>query len=999
MTMLRQLLCSLLLGGGLLFTAETALAEFKPQVESSRLLNPTVRPGSPLVLELTFTNAGEPPTIQYNGFIHLERGDGSQKAKPECDGIISVLDFGVDWWKTGGDTYRGTYSITIPENMPEGERFIHTGLWLGETRFCEAFIPFTVDADAPESARITAPPPTAAELAERQQRLNSYFTRPDAELGNANYAFALQQDGRWRFTDKLNDSVYYSNLARPAFGLAAFGRNGEKRTFAIDNLQWLENSAERIRFAWTAETPDAEAIGQLEFTLEPDRNDRTLHVSWRQTGGDWELTDVIFPDESFASTGEEGGVLVIPNRLGILMYATENLPSKMSWLTYDGYGGLSMAMAGVGRNGSGILLWWKDADTALTGQRSWTPANLPGATAVDLTLSHKGKQGEVYLVNVGSGEPCAIANAYRDGARAKGFLVTMREKYGEHNPIDGVMSFRPMALYNFAPNTRWNETDQRKIRVGYSFGDVADTAEFLKDRLGLDRVMITIMGWIHRGYDNQHPDVLPAAPEAGGNEALLDCVQRIRRLGYLIGLHDNYGDFYPDAPSWSEDYVQRMPDGSLRKGGVWWGGQCYLVNPTASLQLARRNLPEIKKLFPLNYYYIDTTFAVPLSEDFNPLNPMDRNEDVRRKQAMCKFARDLFGLFGSEEGVEWGVPVADYAESMLFQRTKRQSGEVLAPLFEMVYGDCFVICEGDRTLPATPEYVLDHLICAEMPQAIFNKAIGCDLSCRIAGAEFISDTAIALQLEWQSDHGSPKKDYPIFLHLDRHGSNVGYKESALAGSDFVPEPAPSAWQPDTPVRIAPVQLPLDRTADGYYDVMVGMLDNGERLPLRRAVDLGHTRYLIGHLKVENGKLTVEPPQPPAESCFSRLDGNPEFSYTNEGFLMNLDAIFSPLMARTRDFPMTGHRFLSPDRKVEQSEFGGVRITVNYGDEPYDTGRFVLPKWGFCIESDDFLAFRADSADDRRFSETTLMTVEKQDERLVRKVIYGDDAAVELRSSL
>ena len=32
----------------------------------------------------------------------------------------------------------------------------------------------------------------------------------------------------------------------------------------------------------------------------------------------------------------------------------------------------------------------------------------------------------------------------------------------------------------------------------------------------MDNVLFTMGGWIHRGYDNQHPDILPAAPECGG---------------------------------------------------------------------------------------------------------------------------------------------------------------------------------------------------------------------------------------------------------------------------------------------------------------------------------------------------------------------------------------------------------------------------------------------------------------------------------------------------
>ena len=76
-------------------------------------------------------------------------------------------------------------------------------------------------------------------------------------------------------------------------------------------------------------------------------------------------------------------------------------------------------------------------------------------------------------------------------------------------------------------------------------------------------------GWIRRGYDNQHPDILPAAPECGGNEAFADCARRVRRLGYLFCLHDNYQDMYRDAPSWDENFLMKNPDGSLTRGGHW----------------------------------------------------------------------------------------------------------------------------------------------------------------------------------------------------------------------------------------------------------------------------------------------------------------------------------------------------------------------------------------------------------------------------------------------
>ena len=67
--------------------------------------------------------------------------------------------------------------------------------------------------------------------------------------------------------------------------------------------------------------------------------------------------------------------------------------------------------------------------------------------------------------------------------------------------------------------------------------------------------MLVLNGWINGGYDNRHPDILPAAPEIGGNEGLAACSRRVKALGWLFGLHDNYQDMYRDAPSWNEEYI------------------------------------------------------------------------------------------------------------------------------------------------------------------------------------------------------------------------------------------------------------------------------------------------------------------------------------------------------------------------------------------------------------------------------------------------------------
>ncbi len=84
-----------------------------------------------------------------------------------------------------------------------------------------------------------------------------------------------------------------------------------------------------------------------------------------------------------------------------------------------------------------------------------------------------------------------------------------------------------------------DSTREESVRVNWTFAEAARVAEHLKDDLKLDKVLFIVGGWTHRGYDNQHPDVMPPNRECGGSEALAACAARVKELGYLFCLHDN----------------------------------------------------------------------------------------------------------------------------------------------------------------------------------------------------------------------------------------------------------------------------------------------------------------------------------------------------------------------------------------------------------------------------------------------------------------------------
>ena len=90
-------------------------------------------------------------------------------------------------------------------------------------------------------------------------------------------------------------------------------------------------------------------------------------------------------------------------------------------------------------------------------------------------------------------------------------------------------------------------------------------------------------------------------------------------------------------------------------------------------------------------------------------------------------------------------------------------------------------------------------------------------------------------------------------------------------------------------------------------------------------------------------------------------------------------MLSPLGRDTALLPMTDHRFVTADRKVESTRFGNdTNITVNYGEADYATPHAVLPQWGFLIESPALVAFYARSYGGRQYAEPALFVIRSLD---------------------
>jgi len=563
------------------------------------------------------------------------------------------------------------------------------------------------------SAGVTASAGPAQAKSKPSPRAESVLTLETPAL-----SFRLSpQDGSYRILDKQTKVIWRSNPYERRFGQATVIVEGKKQPVSLGRCE-VKRAVDSLEATFHPLPEKSEAWLRIRIRALPDG--KTLEFSYAAAEA-LSVESLRLLDDALWTTDTERGYVIVTPRMGLLIPADSGLKFTETYDTYA-YEGSHMEMLGVVKSGATALLTWDDPYVAAE-VRSEMPqaAGVRGKQVLSTSLVLRKSAHAVQVRFTGRGDYVTIAKAYREIAAQRGLLVPWAEKLKgnpERAKLFGAINFKLWALLDREMNEE--STKEEVVKVVWTFDEAAQVAEHLKNDLKLDKVLFVMGGWIHRGYDNQHPDVLPAAPECGGDEALARCTRRVMRLGYLLCLHDNYQDIYRDSPSWDENLIMKRPDGSLVKGGKWWGGRAYLTCSRQALELAKRpqNLPAVKKLTEADSYFIDTTYAAGLQECFDPQHPLTRADDMKWKQALSDYARELFGIFGSEDGREWAIPHSDFFEGLTgvdgtyfhnLEQMKRVGG-VSVPLFEIVYRDSIALYgKYGFDITKSAEYVLYHL--------------------------------------------------------------------------------------------------------------------------------------------------------------------------------------------------------------------------------------------------------------------------------------------------
>ena len=317
------------------------------------------------------------------------------------------------------------------------------------------------------------------------------------------------------------------------------------------------------------------------------------------------------------------------------------------------------------------------------------------------------------MVFFADGNYVDMAKRYRRYVMEMGLFVSLKEKIARTPAVSelvGTPQTRVSILRNLKPES--DRYDTKDLSKNYSLTTFDERARQLKElkARGHERVLVFISGWPHLGYDRQHPDSLPPPEPAGGWAGMRRLVNACRELAYPVILHDQYRDYYLDAPSYDPQFAVHEEDTSIppkqfpgsrfgdsKEGRIpfmrhWDGGKQAYLN-------ARFQLGHLLKNYQLFFandvkpqgIYIDVIGYVPPDEDFNPEHPTTHTEAMRAQAAMLNWSRQNLGIVSTESGADWVIPYVDTVNS-----SGGGSKAILVPLYNLVYHDAVIVSHSSR---------------------------------------------------------------------------------------------------------------------------------------------------------------------------------------------------------------------------------------------------------------------------------------------------------------
>lgn len=322
-----------------------------------------------------------------------------------------------------------------------------------------------------------------------------------------------------------------------------------------------------------------------------------------------------------------------------------------------------------------------------------------------------------------------LCKCYRHYTQEHGTFRTLKEK-ALTAPVDKLVgtSFVHSGIKTHVqPDSRfYDPADPLKNDNLATFERRAKEIRHYHDDLGIEKLYLHLDGWAEPGYDNQHPDYLPACEAAGGWEGMKDLLDTMHDCGYSFGIHDQYRDYYFSAKTFDLDFATRLADGKYPEHANWAGGhQTYLCASQAPAYV-KRNFTELMNhgITP-DCAYLDVFTCNEGDECSNPRHQMTRQECLKYRGECFSYLLSHGILSSSEEVTDWSIPALVFCHYAPYHFMMEKPGTpkigIAVPLFNLVYHDCVIIPWMMEKHP-TEDYMLYALLNGGAPYFIRNGA-------------------------------------------------------------------------------------------------------------------------------------------------------------------------------------------------------------------------------------------------------------------------------------
>lgn len=175
---------------------------------------------------------------------------------------------------------------------------------------------------------------------------------------------------------------------------------------------------------------------------------------------------------------------------------------------------------------------------------------------------------------------------------------------------------------------------------------------------GLEKAVITLVGWNLGGHDGAYPTRFPVEPAAGGEKGLRTLIRKALDMGYQIVPHDNLTDGYRSAPDFDPEYLTRTEEGEPRVVGVWSGGQSFKLCPTVYYDRYGQDITRIRDLGFVGSYLCDAQSPV-LWTCHDPRHPADEEQYAISLAKLTQIPRALYGAVSTEIASAFSLPFVD----------------------------------------------------------------------------------------------------------------------------------------------------------------------------------------------------------------------------------------------------------------------------------------------------------------------------------------------------